>query len=313
MIRTDLSLFAALALVALLGGVPASAQSLFANWEKLQKPPFHPTWRDINLAPTAPGWTRLALAERESPLQNQSSRSGSPQSESFRQAEPAVRPFARLAVEDRHGVMNQPVRLGVVARGAVAGSYVLISRLAAGARLTAGSPVGQGCWRLSLRDLVDAEVVPATDFTGGMDLSADLRLSDDTVSDSSILRLDWAPPPPPANAAPRTSASVGLPASPTLALYRDEIDTLASRGESFLGEGDIAAARLLLQRAAAAGHARAALALGGTYDPAVLRRLGVVGNAADIAQARTWYEKAGELGVAVEARERLRQLGQHAR
>src|SRR5579872_6823564 len=32
--------------------------ALFAKWGKFQQPPFHPKWRDINLAATVPGWTR---------------------------------------------------------------------------------------------------------------------------------------------------------------------------------------------------------------------------------------------------------------
>jgi TRAP-type uncharacterized transport system substrate-binding protein len=38
-------------------------ERLFANWEKLQQPPRHPKWRDVNLAATVPGWTRFSVAE----------------------------------------------------------------------------------------------------------------------------------------------------------------------------------------------------------------------------------------------------------
>jgi len=38
-------------------------ERLFANWSKFQQPPFHPKWRDINLAATVPGWTRFSVAE----------------------------------------------------------------------------------------------------------------------------------------------------------------------------------------------------------------------------------------------------------
>jgi TRAP-type uncharacterized transport system substrate-binding protein len=38
-------------------------QYLFARWDKFQKPPYHPKWRDINLAATLPGWTRFSVAE----------------------------------------------------------------------------------------------------------------------------------------------------------------------------------------------------------------------------------------------------------
>lgn len=37
-------------------------QYLFTNWDKFQRPPYHPKWRDINLAATVPGWTRFSAA-----------------------------------------------------------------------------------------------------------------------------------------------------------------------------------------------------------------------------------------------------------
>jgi TRAP-type uncharacterized transport system substrate-binding protein len=38
-------------------------QYLFARWDKLIQPPFHPRWRDVNLAATVPGWTRFSVSE----------------------------------------------------------------------------------------------------------------------------------------------------------------------------------------------------------------------------------------------------------
>ena len=38
-------------------------QYLFTRFDKFQHPPFHPKWRDVNLAATVPGWTRFAPAE----------------------------------------------------------------------------------------------------------------------------------------------------------------------------------------------------------------------------------------------------------
>ena len=76
----------------------------------------------------------------------------------------------------------------------------------------------------------------------------------------------------------------------------DEIKALRERAVRLLSAGDIAAARLLFQRAAQADDARACLFLGATYDPMVLERLGIRGVTADPALARTWYEKAKALG-----------------
>jgi TPR repeat protein len=77
------------------------------------------------------------------------------------------------------------------------------------------------------------------------------------------------------------------------ALDRDEIANLHRRSEALIGQGDIAGARLLLTRAAEAGDARAALALGMIYDAANLTRLGVRGIAPDAAQARLVRQGGG--------------------
>jgi TRAP-type uncharacterized transport system substrate-binding protein len=38
-------------------------QYLFTRFDTFQHPPYHPKWRDVNLAATVPGWTRWAPAE----------------------------------------------------------------------------------------------------------------------------------------------------------------------------------------------------------------------------------------------------------
>ena len=40
-------------------------QRLFANFDKLQNPPYHEKWKDVNLAASIPGWTRFSVAETE--------------------------------------------------------------------------------------------------------------------------------------------------------------------------------------------------------------------------------------------------------
>jgi hypothetical protein len=103
-----------------------------------------------------------------------------------------------------------------------------------------------------------------------------------------------APAPQPTIAPPGNDAAAAPPA--TLSLAADEIAMLLKRGKDAFSTGDLAAARLLLRRAAEAGSAEAALALGATFDPLVIRRLGAIGAAPDPAQARQWYQKAVTLG-----------------
>jgi TRAP transporter TAXI family solute receptor len=39
-------------------------QRMFQNWDKFHDPAFHPSWKDVNLAATVPGWQRFDVAER---------------------------------------------------------------------------------------------------------------------------------------------------------------------------------------------------------------------------------------------------------
>lgn len=43
--------------------VAAFVRDLFANFDVMAKPPRHPKWREVNLAASAPGWTRFAVAD----------------------------------------------------------------------------------------------------------------------------------------------------------------------------------------------------------------------------------------------------------
>jgi len=75
-----------------------------------------------------------------------------------------------------------------------------------------------------------------------------------------------------------------------------EVRVLIQQGEHFMAVGDVVAARMVFQRAAETGDAGAAMALGATYDPFILTKLGTMGMVADVTKARHWYQKAREFG-----------------
>jgi hypothetical protein len=108
---------------------------------------------------------------------------------------------------------------------------------------------------------------------------------------------------------PPTAIQTAPPAAAAPPINDKETANLFERGRTFFIIGDVIAARLAFRRAAESGDAQAALALGGTFDPLVLRSLGAVGVAADPAQALGWYQKAAELGLQ-EAPQRLNQFAQ---
>jgi len=75
-----------------------------------------------------------------------------------------------------------------------------------------------------------------------------------------------------------------------------DVKLLIDRGEQFFDVGDLVAARILLLRAVIAGDAEAAVALGATYDPIILAGRGVRADDTDLDKARSWYERAKEMG-----------------
>jgi len=88
-----------------------------------------------------------------------------------------------------------------------------------------------------------------------------------------------------------------IPSVPLRVLSADDIAILRKQGDAYVAVGDFAGARVVLQRAAEAGDAAAALALGATFDPVVLSRFGVKGLAPDSAKAALWYDRARALGL----------------
>jgi hypothetical protein len=96
-------------------------------------------------------------------------------------------------------------------------------------------------------------------------------------------------------------------AAPPKTLDAETLAALMTRAKSLLTLGDIAAARLLLERAANARDATAAFLLAQTYDPAVLRVRDTRSITPDPVMARDWYRKAASFGSAA-AQQRLTQF-----
>jgi hypothetical protein len=194
-----------------------------------------------------------------------------------------------LVVEASQAEANEPLPLGVSLQRAAGDEIVLLTGLASGTRLTAGSPFGNKGWRIAARDLGTVFAYAPKDYVGVMDLAIHLRSSGDALLDTRPVRLEWTAKGPP-ELAPQVR-------SPLFRLESDEIENLMRRGQQYFRTGDIASARLMFRRAAEAGNASAALAMGATFDPPVLRRMGVLGFAPDVEQAGIWYRRAADLGA----------------
>jgi hypothetical protein len=107
-------------------------------------------------------------------------------------------------------------------------------------------------------------------------------------------------------AAPTGGLTTG---EPTEAKGTPEAAKLVARASALLAQGDIGAARIVLESAVEAGSARASFALAETYDPNILARWGTYGTRADASKARELYAKATAGGIR-EAKDRINALRQ---
>jgi hypothetical protein len=200
--------------------------------------------------------------------------------------------------------VDDVVPLGISLANAGVGDTVVLNGLPAGSNITSGRPSGASGWYLVAFELGNAAIRPAQGFVGGVDITVALRRGDRTL-DSRLLHLEWTAASP--RAVTPAAAAPPFIAASTRRLPHEEVVVLLRRGEDLVASGDIAAARLLLQRAAESGDARAALALAATHDPLVLEQMRTHGITADAGLARAWYEKAKQFG-SVEASHRLEML-----
>jgi hypothetical protein len=176
---------------------------------------------------------------------------------------------------------------------------ILFTALAAGTTLS--SEFGADAWPVAATDAIFTNTwdIPPKDSLGIVGL----------VANRWPTAVDWAAASQViANSALAIEAQQLSVASPRVPMPRqpdrEETAILIKQGKLFMANRDPAGARVVLERAAAYRDAEAALMLAATYDPVVLRELKIYGLAANVAKARTWYEKAKEFG-STEAPRRL--------
>ena len=177
----------------------------------------------------------------------------------------------------------------------------------------------------SVRSLLKTDVVRAS--LQGTSVATDLRLNKTTASlrrwqeesgdlleprsrsdPSEVVTVAPAPSVPlTPGLVPSSAPNRTLPEFVTRQLDLDELASMRQRADDFIKSGDLASARLLLERGAEAGDARATLTLAGTFDPNVLKTLGFQEGVADVAMARLWYDRAQRLD-APEAPRRIHEL-----
>jgi curved DNA-binding protein CbpA len=248
--------------------------------------------------------------------------------------QPAAEPRLILQQSVAHAAAADSMPLGIQVSGQADDLALEITGLPNGTTISSGRHLGGGSWRILVADLANATIQPPPGFSGTINLAVELRLIDDTVVDRGSLHFEWlekprvgaeqiesaeatpalknpadkaSPVPPPTDQNADKASPAPPPAGRDATDSHQGIDVLIGRSEKLIAGGKVDAARTLLQPAAEAHDARAALALGATYDPVMLAVLQGQGDDADVSLALDWYKKARKFG-SVEAQGRLNLL-----
>jgi hypothetical protein len=172
-------------------------------------------------------------------------------------------------------------------------SIIAIREIPPGATFSQGRPYGSSEWSLTPDEIGDLRLHLPKGVTSGTDMRIELMGADGTILASATTRLEIAQDP---------RAALVLRSDES-----DRIDDLIKHGQKMVEVGYLAGARAYFRRAVEAGSGEAALLLGACYDPAFIEKIGAQGIEPDLKEARTWYERAKQLGVA-DADAKLAQL-----
>jgi hypothetical protein len=163
-------------------------------------------------------------------------------------------------------------------------SIIAIRAIPPGATFSQGRPYGSSEWSLTPDEIGDLRIHLPKGTTEGTDMRIELVGADGTTLASATTRLDVAED---------SRAALILRSDES-----DRIEDLIKHGQKMVEVGYLAGARAYFKRAVEAGSGEAALLLGACYDPAFIEKIGAQGIKPDPKEARNWYERAKQLGIA---------------
>ncbi|MGI8725212.1 MAG: SH3 domain-containing protein [Methyloceanibacter sp.] len=161
-------------------------------------------------------------------------------------------------------------------------SLIAIRSMPEGATFSQGRPYGATEWTLRPDEIADLRLSLPALANGAADLRTELVAADGRVLASASTALTIFDPRSDLIVRPQES---------------ERIADLIVHGKKMIAVGYFAGARAYFKRAAEAGSAEAALAVGATYDPVFIEQLGAHGIKPEPEQALSWYERARRLGL----------------
>jgi len=203
------------------------------------------------------------------------------------------------------GQADESIPLALSVPAADSDRFVRIDGLPKGVKLSAGVDTGNGSWLLSAGRAESLKLTAPKSYSGDFTLEAQL-LGEDArtpLSDRVAFEVRVA-----------EAASVEAGEMRTAALdpntaraVADQPPSPFERARSLLQAGDVLAAREILRTEAENGSAKAALALGQSFDPISFADLNSANASPDATEAFRWYQKAADLGEP-DGRTRMSQL-----
>jgi hypothetical protein len=230
-------------------------------------------------------------------------------------------------VEDIAGVSGvpQPLKIQLPENPTVTYSFLMVRNMPPNFTLSAGF-AAKNYWAVSLHDIDDLQIVAPEGYEGAFTIEVllvkGMGADPERRTAKAVFKTGQSAPPIASTnddnklltAAPPDETTAALPSldPPRKTGARGgeltSIDqSMMERGDTYLKQGDVAAARLLYRQLAKKGFANGAFAMGLTYDPDFLGTLAVRGLQPDVEQAKNWYRMAEELGSA-QAAQRLATL-----
>jgi hypothetical protein len=103
----------------------------------------------------------------------------------------------RLIARSSRGSSGEPIPLGLTIYGPAEGAVVIITGLLPGMELSNGIEVDVDRWEVPATEVSYAWIAPPDGFVGSALLTAELRLTDDSIADRQAMQLEWMPSSPP--------------------------------------------------------------------------------------------------------------------
>jgi hypothetical protein len=247
----------------------------------------------------APKWAReAAIAERRNAAGEDrvSKRNESPVDAWPTEWSPAARSVDPIVLPPPPSRSPLRVRFAIAGGMAISAAAGAITALFVVGKLPSWGPVAKDA-SLGVASF-ETRFIGQDDKTDGASLSAAANKQPRLAE--PLRQTDDASPRAAANEEPRlaeplrgaTVEHVTEPTSPAPSdLNPDAIAAFLKRAQELMASGDIAAARVLLLRAAEARDPKAALALAATFDPIMLQRIGAYGVVPEVPSALHWYER----------------------